>query len=69
MLRLLNLGIKTAWITGRESATTESRAEELQIDDVYNGVIRKIDSYNELKKKYNLEDDEICFMGDDIITK
>ena len=53
MLRLLDLGIKTAWITGRESATTESRAEELQIDDVYNGVIRKIDSYNELKKKYN----------------
>ena len=35
MLRLLNLGIKTAWITGRESATTESRAEELQIDDIY----------------------------------
>jgi 3-deoxy-D-manno-octulosonate 8-phosphate phosphatase (KDO 8-P phosphatase) len=67
MLRLLNLGIKTAWITGRESATTESRAEELQIDDVYNGVIRKIESYDELKKKYNLQDDEICFVGDDII--
>ena len=67
MLRLLDIGIKTAWITGRESATTELRAEELQIDDVYNGVIRKIDSYHELKKKYNLEDDEICFMGDDII--
>ena len=67
MLRLLNLGIKTAWITGRESATTESRGEELQIDDIYNGVIRKIDSYDELKKKYNLQDNEICFMGDDII--
>ena len=67
MLRLLNLHIKTAWITGRESLTTTQRAEELQIDDVYNGVIRKIDAYDELKKKYNLSDHEICFIGDDII--
>ena len=39
----------------------------MQIDDIYNGVIRKIDSYDELKKKYNLQDHEICFIGDDII--
>ena len=67
MLRLLNLDIKTAWITGRESLTTIQRAEELQIDDVYNGVIRKIDAYNELKKKYGALDNEVCFIGDDII--
>ena len=54
VLRLLDLNVKTAWITGRESLTTTQRAEELQIDDVYNGVIRKIDAYNELKKKYEL---------------
>lgn len=67
MLRLLQLDIKTAWITGRESATTTLRAEELQIDDIYNGVIRKIDAYNELKSKYSVSDDEVCFVGDDII--
>ena len=67
MLRLLNLNIKTAWITGRESLTTTQRAEELQIDDVYNGVIRKIDAYDELKKKYEVSDSEVCFIGDDII--
>lgn len=67
MLRLLNLNIKTAWITGRESLTTTQRAEELQIDDVYNGVIRKIDAFNELKKKYGVLDNEVCFIGDDII--
>ena len=66
MLRLLNLNIKTAWITGRESLTTTQR-EELQIDDVYNGVIRKIDAYDELKKKYGVLDNEVCFIGDDII--
>ena len=53
MLRLLDLNIKTAWITGRESLTTTQRAEELQIDDIYNGVIRKIDAYDELKEKYS----------------
>ena len=67
VLRLLDLNVKTAWITGRESLTTTQRAEELQIDDVYNGVIRKIDAYNELKKKYELSDSEVCFIGDDII--
>ena len=65
VLRLLDLNVKTAWITGRESLTTTQ--EELQIDDVYNGVIRKIDAYNELKKKYELSDSEVCFIGDDII--
>ena len=67
MLRLLDLNIKTAWITGRESLTTTQRAEELQIDDIYNGVIRKIDAYDELKEKYGISDNEICFIGDDII--
>lgn len=67
MLRLLKLNIKTAWITGRESETTTLRANELQIDDIYNGVIRKIDAYSELKKKYSVSDNEICFVGDDII--
>jgi 3-deoxy-D-manno-octulosonate 8-phosphate phosphatase (KDO 8-P phosphatase) len=37
------------------------------IDDVYNGVIRKIDAYDELKKKYGVLDNEVCFIGDDII--
>ena len=57
VLRLLDLNVKTAWITGRESITTTQRAEELQIDDVYNGVIRKIDAYIELKFQeiYNFE--------------
>ena len=67
MINRLDINLKTAWITGRECATTSHRAEKLKIDKVYNGVIRKIESYNELKKDYNLEDHEICFIGDDII--
>ena len=50
MLNRLDLDIKTAWITGRECATTAHRANKLKIDKVYNGVIEKIESYNDLKK-------------------
>tara|TARA_B100000378_G_C18016270_1_gene402600 strand:+ start:694 stop:1236 length:543 start_codon:yes stop_codon:yes gene_type:complete len=67
MLNRLGFNIKTAWITGRECAATAHRANKLKIDKIYNGVIKKIESYNELKKEYNLEDHEICFIGDDII--
>ena len=67
MINRLDINLKTAWITGRECATTSHRAEKLKIDKVYNGVIRKIESYNELKKEYNIQDHEICFIGDDII--
>ena len=67
MINRLDIDLKTAWITGRECATTSYRGEKLKIDRVYNGVIRKIESYNELKKDYNLQDHEICFIGDDII--
>ena len=54
MLNRLDLDIKTALITGRECATTAHRANKLKIDKVYNGVIEKIESYNDLKKEYNL---------------
>ena len=67
MLNRLDIDLKTAWITGRECATTSYRSEKLKIDKVYNGVIRKIESYNELKEEYNIQDHEICFIGDDII--
>ena len=67
MINRLDIDLKTAWITGRECATTSYRGEKLKIDRVYNGVIRKIESYNELKEEYNIQDHEICFIGDDII--
>ena len=48
MINRLDIDLKTAWITGRECATTSYRGEKLKIDRVYNGVIRKIEAYNEL---------------------
>ena len=37
------------------------------IEDCYNGGLNKITAYKELKRKYNLIDSEIAYVGDDLI--
>ena len=59
--------LRIALISGRYSPATESRAKELKIKDVYNGTLNKIPAYEELKKKYELEDSSIAYLGDDWI--
>ena len=65
MARAANL--KIALISGRYSSATESRALELKIKDVYNGALNKIPAYEELKIKYDLNDSNIAYIGDDWI--
>lgn len=65
MARAANL--KIALISGRYSPATEHRAKELKIEDVYNGGLNKIHAYKALKEKYNLDDSEIAYIGDDLI--
>ncbi|MFL3026286.1 MAG: KdsC family phosphatase [Candidatus Neomarinimicrobiota bacterium] len=60
-------GIKLALISGRESNATALRASELKIQDLYNGILNKIIPYEELKSKYDLDDSEIAYIGDDLI--
>ena len=64
--QLIN-NLKIALISGRYSKATESRASELMIKDVYNGTLNKIPAYKELKIKYNLNDSNIAYLGDDWI--
>ena len=59
--------LKVALISGRYSDATKFRADELKIKDVYNGGLNKIPAYEDLKKKYHLEDFEIAYLGDDLI--
>ena len=59
--------LRIALISGRYSPATESRAKELKIKDVYNGTLNKIPAYEELKKKYELDDSNIAYLGDDWI--
>ena len=43
------------------------RAEQLGIEFVYQGVINKLTAYMEILEKTGLQDDQICFAGDDWI--
>ncbi len=64
---LHRVGIKTAIISGRESKVVELRANELSIEDVYLGIHKKLDAYEEILKKHKIKDSEICYIGDDLI--
>lgn len=53
-------------ISGGYSESMKHRLEALKIKDVFLGVDKKINVYNQLLETYNLEKENILFMGDDI---
>jgi len=59
-------GIITSIITARINGTVEHRAKILNIKELYVGQKNKIEALNELIKKYNLKNEEIAYMGDDL---
>ncbi len=58
-------GILLAIITGRHSEAVTVRAGRLKIEEVYQNHFDKLSAYEKLKAKYSLNDDEVCFIGDD----
>lgn len=59
-------GICVAIITGGKTEAVRVRYEALGLKDVCLGVAVKINTYNELKEKYSLKDEDIAYVGDDI---
>lgn len=57
---------RLAVITSENSEIIKKRMEKLNISDVFIGIKNKIKIYNALKDKYELDDNNICFLGDDI---
>lgn len=62
---LASAGFLTAIITARTSPIVERRAEDLNINHVYQGSKSKIMSLIEMMEKYNLDFNEIAYIGDD----
>ena len=60
-------GIVVGIITGRSSAVVNVRARELGIAEVHQGAHEKIVVYESLIAKYGLRDDEIAYVGDDVV--
>ncbi len=60
-------GIKTGIITGRSSEVVKKRAAELGFDILYQGALNKLDPYKEILAEYGLSDDEVAYVGDDVV--
>jgi len=60
-------GLEIALISGRKSKATEFRAFDLKIKHVYLGVTNKIKVYQKIKKNLKLSDEQIAYVGDDIL--
>lgn len=59
-------GLKTAIISGRDTAAVQRRAEELGIDEVIQGAKVKLEAYNRIKERLDLEDAAACYVADDL---
>jgi len=60
-------GFKTALISGRESAVTKQRAEELGIEFLYQPCQQKLVCFEKLLKDSGLEPKNIAYIGDDLL--
>ena len=61
------VGLKLAIITGRKSEIVEIRARETGIDKAWQGNLNKRDAFEDAKKFFNVTEDQICYVGDDLI--
>ena len=66
-LRLAQMsGLHIAIITGARSEAIRRRYELLGIEDIFLSCSVKMQTYELLKQKHGLADDEVLYMGDDI---
>lgn len=59
-------GFKVVIISGGNSDSVRSRLENLGVEDIYLGVENKMEKMRDVILQYNLTDDEILYMGDDL---
>jgi 3-deoxy-D-manno-octulosonate 8-phosphate phosphatase (KDO 8-P phosphatase) len=60
-------GLMTGILTGRKSRAINRRSKELRITIVSQGEFTKWQPYLQIKKKLKLQDQEICYIGDDVL--
>jgi 3-deoxy-D-manno-octulosonate 8-phosphate phosphatase (KDO 8-P phosphatase) len=60
-------GIRVGFLSARMSPTTPHRAAQLNITLVYQGVLNKLSSYEQILADLHLTDDAVAYMGDDVV--
>lgn len=66
VVKALKKGYKIGVITGGDDPMVRHRIHYLGITDYYAKVHHKLEKFEEFKTKYNLKNEEILTMGDDI---
>ena len=64
---LVKKGIEVAVITGRNSVIVADRMKSLGVNHVYQGRMNKLETYENLKMALHITDEEVAFVGDDVI--
>lgn len=59
--------IKVALITAKASQAALRRAREIGAVEVAQNAVDKLNAYRQILKKYQLKDENICFIGDDLL--
>ena len=61
------LGLTVGFLSARSSAATAQRAAQLGITLLHQGVAAKLDTYEQIADSLMLDDEEVAYMGDDIL--
>ena len=64
---LLSAGIEVGFLSARFSRAVSRRAKELGVRTVYQGVAKKVQAYDAIKRRRRLVDEQIAYVGDDIV--
>lgn len=60
-------GIKTVIVTAKSSKTIKPRARDMRVSEVFADVSPKSALLDKILKKYGVTQEEVCFMGDDLV--
>ncbi|MEI6084834.1 MAG: HAD hydrolase family protein [Verrucomicrobiota bacterium] len=63
----LRTGLLVGFVTGRPSRATAKRAADLGVKILHQGAVNKMDMVNRIKAEHGLRDEEICFVGDELV--
>jgi 3-deoxy-D-manno-octulosonate 8-phosphate phosphatase (KDO 8-P phosphatase) len=61
------LGLTVGLLSARSSGATAQRAAQLGITLLHQGVASKLDTYEQIADSLMLDDEEVAYMGDDIL--
>jgi 3-deoxy-D-manno-octulosonate 8-phosphate phosphatase (KDO 8-P phosphatase) len=64
---LKKAGIKTILVTAKGSRAIRPRARDMQVEGVYENIFPKTVVLERILKKYGLNAEEVCFVGDDLV--